>query len=131
MRSAQTLLISGFLILLQFTASAQQQVVLEDVEVTEDRIKGAKKYSGMTNRPVDILHMELDLQLDWEIHAINGIADLYAKPFFNPVDSVVLDAQGYKLHQVAQVLGGRREPVDYSYDGKKITHSSQAPVHTR
>ena len=120
MQGAQTLLISGFFILVHFLSFAQDRVVLEDAEITEDRIKGARQYSGLVSRPVDVLHMELDLELDWTRHAILGTADLYMKPFFNPVDSVFLDAQGFKLNEVAQVLGGQHEPIEYNYDGKQL-----------
>ena len=120
MHVGKRLFISGFFTVLTFFIHAQDRVVLPDVDVSEDRVKRAQQYSGAADRPIDILHMELEVSFNWNLHAVLGKADVYLKPFFNPVDSVVLDAKGYDLKKVAQVVGGKREDVDYKYDGMKL-----------
>lgn len=55
------------------------------------------------NKQIDILHADISLALNWAKHECNGVETLYVKPYFYPVDSVVLDAKGMILHEISMM----------------------------
>ncbi len=109
-------LLLSFLFFLQLYAFAQQQITLPDVVILGDSIKSAPQYSGTTAQPVQLLHMELEIFPRWENHSVEGKAHVYAKPTFNPIDTLELNAQKFDLHKVAVVVGGSKENAAYTYN---------------
>ncbi len=120
MQRLEKLLLSGFLFCSILLFGQDEPIMLGEVEVAQDSILKAATYNT-TPRTVDVLHMDLELALDWSRHALLGTADLYLKPYFYDLDSVTLDAKGFKWHRVAVVNGGLKEDAPYTYDGQLIT----------
>ncbi|WP_207428471.1 M1 family metallopeptidase [Pedobacter sp. SYSU D00535] len=108
------------LILLVFSFSCStQKVTLDPITINANAL-GANIYRGSYPRTVDILHTKLDLRLNWDSSAIQGKALIDAKPYFYAVNQLVLDAKGFKINAVELARGYDRQPLKYSYDGKKI-----------
>ena len=74
-------------------------------------------YNPSAKRHIDLLHTKLDLKFDWEKERVMGKADLRLKPYFYPIDEVVLDAVGFDLHKVE--MKGRE--LKYDYDQARLT----------
>ena len=119
MQRLEKLLLSGLLAAALFGQAQERAVLLDDVNVTEDRIAKAKEYNA-PERTIDVLHTDLELQLDWSKHAIRGEADIYLKPYFYAIDSATLDAKGFKLHEVVRLDGAVKKPLEYRYDGMQL-----------
>ena len=129
MQRLEKLLLSGLMCCTLLSVAQNNAVVLPDVMITENRVAQAPTYTAET-RTVDVLHIDLELQLDWQKHALLGKADVFLKPYFYAIDTVVLDAKGFKLHEVALVDGGLNKPLNYRYDGLKL-HVGLAKTATR
>lgn len=61
------------------------------------------KYNPSETRVNDLIHTKLAVKFDWGKHQLHGEATLDFKPFFYPVDSLILDAKGMEIHRVALV----------------------------
>ncbi|MCY7356714.1 MAG: peptidase M1 [Rudanella sp.] len=76
----------------------------------------------------NLLHTQLDLRFDWAKRQASGTATLRLIPHFYPQDSLVLDAKGFLIEQVALVdarLSKTGKPTSasltYAYtDGRKL-----------
>ena len=77
------------------------------------------RYNPSAKRTVDLLHTRLDLRFDWEKEQVLGKATLTLRPYFHPIDRVVLDAKNFELHAVR--FADRSEPLRYDYDGRQLT----------
>jgi aminopeptidase N len=119
MQRLEKILLSGFLFWSGMLFGQDETVMLGEVDVVQDSILKAATYNS-SSRTVDVLHMDLELSLDWGRHALLGQADLYVKPYFYDLDSVTLDAKGFTWHKVALVKGGLKHDVAYRYDGMQI-----------
>jgi aminopeptidase N len=119
MQRFKKLLLSGFLCSTLVGAAQKNVVVLQDVTITENRVAQAPTYTT-ENRTLDVLHIDLELHLDWQKHALLGKADIFLKPYFYPIDTAVLDAKGFKIHEVALVDGGLKKPLVYRNDGLQL-----------
>lgn len=119
MQRLEKLLLSGFLCATLIGVAQNNVVVLPDVDITEDRVAKAPFYNTET-RTLDVLHTDLELSLDWEKHALNGKADIFLRPYFAALDTAVLDAKGFKIHEVALVDGGLKKRLGYRYDGMQM-----------
>lgn len=120
MHHLQKILLSCFLVS-ALNALGQNNIVLPEVEITQDRINSSPVYNGSATRLVDVIHTELELQLDWSKHAIDGRADIYLTAYNKPQDSVVLDAKGFKIHEVSRVLHGVHRRLEYTYKNNKLS----------
>lgn len=77
------------------------------------------KYNASHKLENDILHTVLDLKFDWVKEHVLGKATLTVKPWFYPVDRLVLDAKGFDIHQVN--YAGQNTPLKYDYDNETLT----------
>ena len=78
-------------------------------------------YKGSEKRAHDLLHTRLDLSFDWDSAFVYGQALLDLKPYFLPVDEVVLDARGFRIHEVKAGPADSLTEVPYQYDGSLLT----------
>ncbi|QNL51431.1 M1 family peptidase [Olivibacter sp. SDN3] len=67
-----------------------------------------------------IRHTALDLSFDWEQAQVLGKATLTLQPHFYPQDTVVLDANGFEIHEIALMKSDQKKRLDFVYDGKKL-----------
>jgi aminopeptidase N len=79
-----------------------------------------KPFRGSYPKTTDILNTKLELSFNWDSAFVIGKAYIKAKPYFYPSNQVILDAQGFRINQVAMIRDQRKLPLNYSYDGKAI-----------
>ncbi|WP_207424551.1 M1 family metallopeptidase [Desertivirga brevis] len=108
----------SFLILL-ITACSAKRVVLDPITV-KGNAPGSNIYRGSYPKITDILHTKLDLKFDFDSSFVIGKAWITAKPYFYPINQVVLDSRGFRIHQVSLVNKDDLLPLKYSYDGKSL-----------
>ncbi len=72
------------------------------------------------DRPVDCLHIKLELNVDVENKHVDGRATIDLVPL-RDVSSITLDAINFEISAVTLSAGGRKpSPVEYTNDGKHI-----------
>jgi aminopeptidase N len=92
---------------------------------TEDEQASEKKerpvYNPSATLLTDIIHTELHVSFDIPNAHLFGKATIEAKPFFYASDSLILDAKGFDIHEVA-IVGSKniKSPLKYKYDSKQI-----------
>lgn len=77
------------------------------------------EYNPAATRENDLLHTVLRLRFDWEKEQVLGMAELRLKPYFYPVNSVMLDAKGFQFNRIA--LQGEKDTLQYHYDGQQVS----------
>ncbi len=77
----------------------------------------AKIYQGAPEKINDLVHTRLEANLDYAQSQLRGKAWLTLKPHFYATDSLLLDAKGMDIRQIAVVKAGKNIPVKYTYDG--------------
>ncbi len=102
------------------------------------RIRQKKKYPNTAPQPTklhDLVHTKLEIKLDYDKAWLMGKAWITLKPHFYATDSLVLDAQGMDIHQIAMFNNGGLKPLKFVYDGMilKISldrfYTNKEPVH--
>ncbi len=68
----------------------------------------------------DLLHTTLRVSFDWQKQYLNGVAEITAKPYFYPQDTLVLDAKGMDIHSVNLMKDNNATPLTFDYDGQKL-----------
>ncbi|HYO21386.1 MAG TPA: M1 family metallopeptidase [Flavisolibacter sp.] len=79
--------------------------------------ESSKLYRATPERINDLVHTKLDAKFDYSKQQLNGKAWITLKPHFYPTDSLVLDAKGMDIREVAVAKGGRSNKLQYTYDG--------------
>ncbi|MCO5281251.1 MAG: M1 family metallopeptidase [Chitinophagales bacterium] len=80
-----------------------------------------KKYRASYPIDFDLLNTKLDLQIDWQKQHLPGKAILKLKPHFYATDSLVLDAKGMDIIEVALMdKQGNRALLKYTYDSLQL-----------
>ncbi|HYK75905.1 MAG TPA: M1 family metallopeptidase [Daejeonella sp.] len=98
--------------------SVTHKATLPTLTVTENA--AGVNYRGKYTTLTDIIHTRLDLSFNWDSAFVVGKATIQAKPYFYPSGNVVLDANGFKINSVELVQKDDKEPLHYTYDGKKL-----------
>jgi len=88
--------------------------------VTEQEKYERPDYQPTYHRKNDLIHTALDLRFDWTKQHVLGQATLDFKPYFYPMDKLVLDAKGFDIHKVAMVSGGQKRDLKYDYDNLQL-----------
>ena len=97
-----------------------EQVNLDTVEVKP--ITKIEDYQASEKRINDIIHTKLEVSFNWDSAFLYGKAYLDIKPHFYPTDSLILDAKGYQIHEVALMDKiGKKSSLKYSYDSMYIS----------
>ena len=90
-------------------------VELDTITISSDSER--EIYRASEKRISDVLHTKLEVSFDWDSAYLYGKANLTLKPYFYPTDSLVLDAKGFQIHEVALVDKiGKKSPLKYVYD---------------
>ncbi len=76
-----------------------------------------KEYRSTAEKINDLVHTKLDARFDFQKAQLIGKVWLTLKPHFYPTDSLLLDAKGMDIKQVAMVKGGKNSKLHYDYDG--------------
>lgn len=83
-------------------------------------LKERPNYMASRTHKTDLLHTKLEVDFDWKYSRLNGKATLDFKPWFYPTDSLILDAKGFDVKEVALMKNGAKKVLPSAYDGKKI-----------
>ena len=90
-------------------------VELDTITISSDSER--EIYRASEKRINDVLHTKLEVSFDRDSAYLYGKANLTLKPYFYPTDSLVLDAKGFQIHEVALVDKiGKKSPLKYVYD---------------
>ena len=100
------LLLSGWLLLLGFTAVAQPKA----------DTSWKKNYRETPARINNLVHTKLDIKPDFSKSHLIGKAWISLKPHFYPTDSLTLDAKGMEFRKVAILKAGKAKDLQYQYD---------------
>ncbi len=65
----------------------------------------------------DLVHTKLEVRFDYDKAWLYGKEWLTAKPHFYASDSLMLDAKGMDIKEVAVIKGSSKLPLKYNYDG--------------
>ena len=68
----------------------------------------------------ELVHTKLDVRFDYDKAYLYGKEWLTLKPHFYATDSVLLDAKGMKINEVAIIKGAVKMPLKYTYDGMQL-----------
>ncbi len=81
---------------------------------------GLSEYRATATKLHDLVHTKLDVKLDYDKAWLYGNAWITVKPHFYATDSLILDAQGMDIHQVAVLVNGVNKPLKFDYDGEVL-----------
>lgn len=86
-----------------------------------------KIYRETSTKAHDLVHTKLEVRFDYDKAWMYGKEWLSLQPHFYSTDSVVLDAKGMEIREVALVKGSSKTPLKYNYDGWQITVKLDKP----
>ncbi len=86
----------------------EEMVVIDQNPVRE-------RYQESSKRVNDIIHTKLEVDFDYKKCRMNGKATIDIKPYFYPVDSLILQAKGFDVHKV-QMIGKGIKDLSFSYE---------------
>jgi len=92
-----------------------EYITLDTINIEAD---GPREiYRASEKRVTDLLHTKLEVSFNWDSAYLYGKANLSLRPHFYATDSLILDAKGFQIHEVAMVDKiGKRSPLKYMYD---------------
>lgn len=80
-----------------------------------------KLYKATHTKSTELKHTKLKVNFDYQNEQMNGEEWLTASPYFYSSDSLVLDAKGMLIHEVAMDKGGRKIPLQFHYSKNILT----------
>jgi aminopeptidase N len=101
----RVLLLSGYL-LLTVCVFAQKP-----------KTEAPKGYQATPAKINNLVHTKLEAGFDYTKSQLNGKVWITLKPHFYATDSLLLDAKGMDIKEVAIVKGGKNSTLKYNYDG--------------
>ena len=92
-------------------------ISLLSVHAQDSSKKEISEYRATATKLHDLVHTKLEVKLDYDKSWLMGKAWITLKPHFYATDSLLLDAQGMDIHQIAMFNNGRLKPLKFVYDG--------------
>ncbi|MFY8167140.1 MAG: M1 family aminopeptidase [Sediminibacterium sp.] len=86
------------------------------VQTTEDT-SWQSNYRAFATKSTDLVHTKLVANFDYQKSQMNGEVWIKLRPHFYPSNSLVLDAKGMDINQVALVVNNNKKKLAYNYDG--------------
>jgi aminopeptidase N len=80
-----------------------------------------KIYRATHTKWTELKHTKLKVNFDLQKEEMNGEEWLTASPYFYPSDSLVLNAKGMLIHEIAMNKGGNKAPLKYNYKNNILT----------
>src|SRR3569623_1376764 len=90
------------------------------VAITQTSTPHQAPYQAARTKHHDLLHTKLEVNFDWQRQHLYGVATLKIQPHCFPPRYLALYAQGFRVHSVARLEECVRNPLGYTYDGKKL-----------
>src|SRR5215207_11085982 len=84
-------------------------IIFVSAQVTEP--SSAKAYRATEKKINDLIHTKLEAKFDYAKSYMYGKVWLTLKPHFYATDSLLLDAKGMDIKQIAIVKGGKNIPL--------------------
>jgi aminopeptidase N len=82
--------------------------------------KNLKEYRATAEKINDLVHTKLEAKFDYAKSYLYGKVWLTLKPHFYPTDSLLLDAKGMEIKQVALFRNGKINPLKFVYNDSFI-----------
>ncbi|HBW79984.1 MAG TPA: peptidase M1, partial [Sphingobacterium sp.] len=79
-----------------------------------------QQYRATPTKINDLVHTKLDVRFDYTNQFLNGKEWVNLQPYFDPTDSLRLDAKGMDIKQVSLVNGTQMIPLKYTYDDHSL-----------
>ncbi len=74
------------------------------------------EYRATATKINDVVNTKLDVKFDYDKSYMYGKAWITLQPHFYPTDSLVLDAKGMDIKEIALISGSKKTPLQFSYD---------------
>ena len=101
--------------LLAFSLSAFAQPMPESKDTSWKKV-----YRASETKINSIVHTRLEVKFDFDKSYLYGKEWLTLQPTFYPTDSVRLDAKGMEIKEVALWNNGKKQKLNYKYDGMSM-----------
>lgn len=108
--------------------SSPENAILLDTIDLEISTQALLPYQPAPDILINIHHVELDLRFDWAEETVIGRADVDLSAYFQPVDTVFLDAQGFEIKELLISQGDSMVPADYTYDKEQLAILLNSPL---
>ncbi len=82
--------------------------------------KNISEYRATATKLHDLIHTKLEVKLDYDKSWLYGKAWITLKPHYYATDSLLLDAQGMDIHQIALFKNGSLKPLKFTYNGMAL-----------
>src|SRR2546428_118493 len=79
-----------------------------------------KHYFASYTKKMDLIDTKIDLSFNWDSAFVYGKATLKLKPYFYATDSLILNANSFKINKVALLNNGKSTDLKYSYNGSLL-----------
>ena len=86
-------------------------------------------YRASATRVNDVVHTKLETKFDYDKSYVHGKVWLILQPHFYATDSLMLDAKGMDIHQIAISLDGTLKDLKYDYTDKNLLHIPVSYTH--
>ena len=90
-------------------------IIFASAQVVEP--SSPKAYRAAEKKINDLVHTKLEARFDYSKSYLYGKVWLTLKPHFYPTDSLLLDAKGMDIKQIAIVKAGKNIPLKFAYNG--------------
>jgi aminopeptidase N len=97
-------------------SNAMEKIILEDIVVKSSSNQNNIQYQPMETRVCDLIHTQLHLSFDYTKQWVLGTAVLDLRMYASPASSVKLDAKGFSILRVAQIVKKDTLSLNYKYD---------------
>jgi len=77
-------------------------------------------YQASATREHDLLHTRLEVSFDWEKRYLYGKATLSLRPYFYPMNELLLDARGMEIKEVSLLQGAGKKALGYAYKNDSL-----------
>lgn len=91
-------------------------IFLPQVALAQTETSGREKvYRATHTKMTELKHTKLKVSFDYQKEQMNGEEWLTAAPYFYPTDSLVLNAKGMLIHEVALDKNGNKSNLKFDY----------------
>ncbi len=94
-------------------------VTAQENEIMEDS-SWKTTYRSFATKENDLIHTKLVANFDYAKSQLNGEVWLDLHPHFYATNSLLLDAKGMDIHEIAIVEGGVKKKLNYVYDSLQL-----------
>ena len=98
-----------------------EEIEVVNLDTLTVKPHGKPIYRASNTRLMDLIHTKLEVSFDWDSTFLYGKAYLTLRPYFYKTDSIILDAKGFQVIEVALIDSiGRKSELNFSYDSLKL-----------